>query len=104
VSGGGGGSRSLWIDNETGVVLQSQERNAENKLVSATLFTRIEYGKTATPDQFLPIPPGSEPVNWHAEDDFASAMPKSQIEQILKATILEPAYLPAGFRQEGHYI
>jgi len=34
---GAGGSRTLWIDNETGVILHSEERNSEGELVTATV-------------------------------------------------------------------
>ncbi|MBW3623698.1 MAG: hypothetical protein KY468_09860 [Armatimonadetes bacterium] len=101
---GAGGSRSLWIDNETGVILRSEERNAENELVAATRYSSIQYGQTATPDMFLPIPPGSEPVQWHAEDNFANEVTPEAIEKALGIPHVQPKYLPAGFKLEGHYI
>ena len=99
-----GGSRSLWVDNETGVILRSVETNNEKKIVSATQFNSIRYGDTASPDQFLPIPPGGEPVNWRVQEDFAAEVTPEEIRKRLGMPLVKPAYLTPGFTLEGHYM
>jgi outer membrane lipoprotein-sorting protein len=100
----GGGSRSLWIDRETGVILRSMERNDGNELVAGTQYKSIRYGETASPDQFLPIPPGGAPVRWRPQEDFASSVTPREVQAHLKTPLILPTYLPAGYVHEGHYL
>jgi outer membrane lipoprotein-sorting protein len=101
----GGGSRTLWIDPETGVILRSEERNVENDLVAATTFHSITYGKTASPEQFLPIPPTGKPIKWIAENDFArEAGDPRQISRTIGVPLMEPKYIPTGYQKEGYYL
>ncbi len=102
---GGGGSRTFWIDDVTGVILRSEEKNAENDLVSATVFHSITYNKTASPEQFLPMPPSQTPVKWVAESDFAQQMKDpATVSREIGMPLVEPTYLPSGYRREGYYV
>jgi len=102
---GAGGSRTLWIDNDTGVILHSEERNSEGELVTATVYRSIVYGKTAPPDRFFPIAPSGPPVRWRPEDDFAfKADQPEEIHRAIGLPLREPAYIPEGFVREGYYL
>jgi outer membrane lipoprotein-sorting protein len=102
---GVGNSRSLWVDNDTGVILRCEERNTENELVSATAFRSITYGQTATPDRFMPIPPSGAPVQWKPETDFAARTARpEEVKKTVGVALKQPSYVPAGYSQEGVYI
>jgi outer membrane lipoprotein-sorting protein len=102
---GEGNSRTLWVDNDTGVILRSEERNTENELVSATTFRSIAYGQTAPPDRFMPLPPSGEPVQWKPEMDFASrAARPEEVKSAVGVSLKQPSYIPSGYAQEGVYL
>ena len=102
---GAGASRRLWIDRETGVILRSEERNAENDLTAGTTFHSIDYGKTASADGFLPIPPSGKPVRWMPGDDFADrTLDPQAVQREIGVPVMEPRYVPAGFTREGYYV
>jgi outer membrane lipoprotein-sorting protein len=100
-----GGKRRLWVDNETGVILRIEERNAEDSLTAATVYRSITYGKTAPPDRFLPIPPGGEPVSWLPDAAFADRAPSPQeVRTAIGGELKKPRYLPGGYAEEGVYL
>jgi hypothetical protein len=100
----GGDSRLIWIDNDHGVILRSEEKNPDGEIVAATIYRSIEYGKSAPPDWFLPIPPSGTPVHWMPESDFGAPVAQLDAQKAIHAPVLFPSYTPKGFARQGIYV
>lgn len=92
----------LWIDEETGIRLKHEFRDAQDRVRSSTYFTKVELDPQFTPGDFMPnslppvphVPllPDSPPL-----PDVASA------QRQVGYTIREPA-VPSGYRLYGIWV
>lgn len=89
-------SRRLWLDQQTGVQLGLEERDARGRLVQASYFERVQFHPRPAPTRadftFIP-PPGTRIV-----DEFATV---GEAQRRVPFRILEPTYLPPGFFLQG---
>lgn len=82
----------LWIDVNTGLLLQKHLMNEAGKPLEKFMFTRIEYLKKV-PDALLKSQNIGKEYTWYEEDDKIT-MPGSNKQKWVVA------WLPAGFKQD----
>ena len=92
--------RKIWVDKQTYVQLR-QDIQQENGKSTSTYFRTIDYhAPSAEQLQFSP-PPGAPIV----EKGHGRPVPSAQAADLAKqwGGLLEPKYVPAGYRFQGYY-
>jgi negative regulator of sigma E activity len=76
----------LWTDDQTGLVLRKELRNAEGQVISRSRYTEIRISRASTLDPDAFAPPADAQLEWDTKappTDF---------------TALKPSYVPPGYR------
>jgi hypothetical protein len=89
-------SRRVWLDQQTGVQLGLEERDARGRLVQTAYFERVQLNPRPAPTRadFTFIPPAGTRI----VDEFATV---AEAQRRVPFRILQPTYLPTGFFLEG---
>jgi len=82
----------LWIDVNTGLLLQKHLMNESGKPLEKFMFTRIEYLKTV-PDALLKSQTIGKEYTWYEADDKALVPGEFKRKWVV-------AWLPSGFKQD----
>jgi len=88
-------ARTLWLDVETGLLLRSRTRQPTGQMAD-TAFVELALGSPAEPVSFDP-PAGAR---RHA----AEALTLAQIGGALGFALVQPRWLPPGFKPAGAYL
>ncbi|MGH2399197.1 MAG: LolA family protein, partial [bacterium] len=71
--GTGGSNRRLWVDQATGVVLRTEERDAAGEIVYVSYFSRISYSLNLPPALFtFRRPAGAKVLSFHVSGNRVS--------------------------------
>lgn len=96
-----GPSRTLWIDQETKLILRSESYASDGTLKAASRITSINLKPRLSEALFqvpegwrIQPPPPEERTRWTL----------TELSRRLGITVTEPEYLPAGFELEGMYL
>lgn len=96
-----GNRKKFWVDTATFVALKSEEYDNNNKLISSTTYTTIEY-PNKIPDKLFEIPCVSS-YRIVYENSMTKNIPLDSLTKIVGFKVLAPGYLPHGFKIEGSY-
>jgi outer membrane lipoprotein-sorting protein len=92
--------RRLWIDRTTGVALRSEERDADEGLVSTAYFTRISFGLNVPDALFRPrLPAGARLIAQGGAP--GPLLPLPVLERMIGFALPVPHALPGGFTLVG---
>lgn len=89
--------RRFWIDPANGAQLRIDQFNAAGRRVSTSYYTDVTYNPTFAPDAFrAPKTPGTVHT---VTPQVGTALPSvAQAQAQAGFTVLQPSYLPSGFR------
>ena len=93
------GKRKFWVDTEKWVKLRTEDITPDGTVASMSYYTKIEFVKTIPNDKFRIEPP--EGYRIRREEGPPEIMPLKKARQLAGFRILEPAYLPTGFKAAG---
>lgn len=91
----GGPSRRFWVDQETGLRLRTEERDASGRIISNAYFLSVELNPTFRDEDFAPpvVPPG-----FRRDADSMPQRFKNVEEATRQGVGLKlPGWLPSGF-------
>lgn len=90
--GAGGSNRRLWVDQATGVILRTEERDAGGEIVYVSYFSRISYSLNLPPALFtFRRPAGAKVLSFHVSGD--RVMTPDELRRQAGAPIAVPARL-----------
>ncbi len=91
----GGASRRYWVDQATGVILRTEERDATGEIVFTSFFTRISFGLNLPSVLFRFTPPaGARVIALYLSGDPVQTPEALRRE----AGVTVPSALPYGYR------
>lgn len=96
-----GPSRTLWIDQETKLILRSESYASDGALKAASSITSINL-KRQLSEALFQVPEG-----WRIQQpppEQRTRWTLTELSKRLGITVTEPEYLPAGFELEGMYL
>ena len=88
-------SRSLWLDSATGLLLRSRTRQPTGQMAE-TAFTQLQLGPPTVAVSYDP------PSGAHRQ--AAETLSRAQIEAKLGFRLVQPRWLPAGYRPAGTFL
>lgn len=95
-------SRKIWIDTEKWIKLKTDEVAPDGTMLSTSYFTKIDFVRSIPPEKFhLDTPPG---VRIEKDEEPSHVVPIEQVRKHAGFRILEPSYLPTGFKPAGAMI
>lgn len=89
-------ARKLWIDGPTGLALRWEEYEPGGRLVTRTLYRRVEFGPPPAAHVFLSPPAVAQVVRNEVRE-----APDPLLMQQSGFTGVRPAYVPPGFEFDG---
>jgi outer membrane lipoprotein-sorting protein len=93
----GGPSRRYWVDEATGVVLRTEERDAAGQVVFTSFFTRIGFGLNVPTALFRFTPPaGARVLPLYLSGDPVDR--PEDVARLAGVSVAVPASLPLGYR------
>ncbi len=93
----GGPSRRYWVDEVTGVVLRTEERDAAGEVVFTSFFTRVGFGLNVPAALFRFTPPaGARIVPLYLSGDPMDS--PQALAHLAGFPVAVPASLPFGYR------
>ncbi len=93
----GGAARRYWVDQTTGVILRTEERDAAGEIVFTSFFTRISFGLNLPSALFRFNPPaGARVIPLFLSGDSVAA--PEALRRQAGFGITMPASLPYGYR------
>jgi outer membrane lipoprotein-sorting protein len=98
----GSGWKRLWIDQETYLMLGSEDYDAGNRRVRSTRFTRIDL-RTEPETIFRPREAQLQNASWEPSGGEAP-LTVAQVEQRVGFEVLLPEHAPPGYRLLGSYV
>ena len=93
------GKRKFWVDTEKWVKLRTEDITPEGTVASMSYYTKIEFVKTIPDEKFRIEAP--EGYRVERESGPPHTMPLEQAKQAAGFRVLEPSYLPPGFKVAG---
>ncbi len=94
-----GPRRKLWIDTEKWIKLKTEEIAPDGTVVSMSYFTKIDFVNNIPDSKFhIDTPPG---VRIDRDEHEPRPMPVDRARREAGFHLLEPTYLPQGFRVAG---
>lgn len=97
-----GFSRKFWIDTDKWVKLRTEEINSDGTVVSMSYYTKIEFVNSIPDSKFHLDPP--QGVRIDHDEHEPHPMPVERARREAGFHLLEPAYLPRGFKLAGAVI
>ena len=91
--------RKLWVDTEKWVKLRTEDITPEGTVTSMSYYTKIEFVRRISDDKFRVQPP----EGYRVEHEFGElhVIPLEKAKQLAGFPVLEPSYLPSGFKIAG---
>lgn len=93
------GKRKLWVDTEKWVKLRTEDITPEGTVASLSYYTKIEFVKNIPDGKFHVEKP--EGYRVEREEGPIRTMPLEKVRRMAGFQILEPSYLPSGFKVAG---
>jgi len=98
---GSGATRELWVDQATGTVLRTEERDPSRGLLLATYFSRISFSLNLPAAYFQFRPPAGARVFQMFTMSGGPSMPPAALQQQARFDVLVPPVLPEGYVFRG---
>jgi outer membrane lipoprotein-sorting protein len=100
-------ARKVWVDVETGLILNNEIYSPDERLFWLSVFEDIDYRPAVNPASFtMPTPSGARVVEAREEQCYAPG----EAQEIAGLPLVLPQYLPGGFlrkciraRRQGDY-
>jgi len=93
------GKRKFWVDTEKWVKLRTEDITPEGTVASMSYYTKIDFVKSIPDEKFRVVAP--EGYRVERESGPPRMMPLEKARQLAGFRILEPGYLPPGFKVAG---
>jgi len=94
-----GPTRKFWVDAEKWVKLKTEDIAPDGTAASMSYYTRIDFLNTIPDEKFHIEPPPGVQVKRQAIP--AATMPLEKARELAGFRVLEPTYLPPGFKLAG---
>lgn len=92
-------TRKFWVDSEKWIKLKTEDIGPDGTVLSTSYYTKIEFLDKLPQEKFqFEPPPGVKIERGPAR---TQVMPLEKVRQLVKFRILEPTYLPNGFKCIG---
>lgn len=94
--------KKIWVDKEKYIILKSELYNYNNELISSNVFSMVNFNAQINNDLFIPkfIQRNFKIIETNIDEKYN----KTEIEKIIGFDIIEPNYIPAGFKKQGYYL
>lgn len=93
------GKRKFWVDAEKWVKLKTEDITPEGTVASMSYYTKIYFVNSIPDEKFrVDLPEG---YRVEQDPDHPRTMPLEKARQVAGFRILEPTYLPSGFKVAG---
>lgn len=90
--GSGGSDRRLWVDETTGVVLRTEERDARGEIVYVSFFSRISYSLNLPPGLFqFRQPAGARVLSFQVTGEPVRGV--ADLRALARAEVVAPPVL-----------
>lgn len=93
-------TRKFWVDTDKWVKLKTEDISGDGTVLSMSYYTRIEFVDSIPEDKFRIDPAPGVRVE-HERPSGPPLMPIEKLKREAGFRILEPSYLPAGFKLVG---